>query len=229
MSYDIVYILKNNIDSNELRYSLRSLKNFNHGKVWFFGGQPEGLKPDAQVTMVQTGHSKWEKVRNTLFTVCDTSELTDDFWLFNDDFYCMKPCDWIPPYYHGDLKSRVMEIYRKYHIDTGYSRQLQRTRDVLKAAGLSTLNYAVHMPMLLNKEKTFEVLAKYRDVPMFRSLYGNYWNVGGVDRSDVKIIKPEKEPDPDIDWLSTSNGSFRFGKVGEYIRAQFPEASEYER
>lgn len=229
MNHDIVYILKNDIVSRELRYSLRSLKNFPHGKVWFFGGWPEGLHPDVQVTLLQKGCSKWEKVRNTLFTVCGTRELTDNFWLFNDDFYCMKPCDEIPPYYHGDLQGRIEEIRRAHHVSTSYRTQLQRTKDALEAAGFSTLNYAVHMPMLLNKEKTHEVITKFSDVPMFRSLYGNYWNVGGVDRSDVKIVRPDQEPDPDSDWLSTSDGSFRFGKVGEYIKAQFQEASEYER
>lgn len=38
MEYDAVYILKNDIDPSELRYSLRSLENFPHGKVWFFKG-----------------------------------------------------------------------------------------------------------------------------------------------------------------------------------------------
>ena len=91
------------------------------------------------------------------------------------------------------------------------------------------MNYAVHMPMLINKDKAREVLNTFSDVPMFRSLYGNYWSIGGIDRDDVKITKPDVYPDPDTDWLSTSDGSFRYGKVGEFIRVQFPEASKYER
>ena len=44
---DVVYVLKSNIDPEELRYSLRSVeKNFPHRYVWFVGSQPEGFKPD---------------------------------------------------------------------------------------------------------------------------------------------------------------------------------------
>lgn len=229
MVYDVVYILKNGKSTEELKYSLRSLKNFPHGKVWIFGGEADGIKPDAQVSLQQMGRNKWEKVRNTLFRVCDTTELTDDFWLFNDDFFCMKPCEYMPPYYNGDLQNRISSLEKAWHGMTKYSRQLRDTQKVLKIDGLGTLNYAVHMPMLVNKGKAFEVLAEYREVPMFRSLYGNYWSIGGINRDDVKITKPDVYPDPDTDWLSTSDGSFRYGKVGEYIRSQFPEASEYER
>ena len=63
---DIVYVLKNGIHGDELKYSLRSLKNFTHDKVWFYGGKPEGLVPDVMVEYSQHGRSKWEKVRNML-------------------------------------------------------------------------------------------------------------------------------------------------------------------
>ena len=44
---DIVYILKNDVEPNELRYSLRTVeKNFPHGRVFFFCGCPQGITPD---------------------------------------------------------------------------------------------------------------------------------------------------------------------------------------
>ena len=36
---DIVYFVKDTDTNEELRYSLRSLANFPHGKVWFYGGR----------------------------------------------------------------------------------------------------------------------------------------------------------------------------------------------
>ena len=58
MANDVVYILKNGCDGYELRYSLRSLANMDHGKVWFVGGQPDGLYPDERMEFEQEGASK---------------------------------------------------------------------------------------------------------------------------------------------------------------------------
>ena len=226
---DIVYILKNGPLTEELRYSLRSLKNFPHGKVWFFGGAPEGIKPDEAVEFQQEGETKWERVRNSLYKVCRTEEITPDFWLFNDDFFCMKPCMGIPTYYNGDLYSRVAEITERNHGASAYSKELRRTAQMLESEGCGVLNYAVHLPMLINRHDAIKVLDAFSDVPMFRSLYGNYMSVGGVDRKDVKIYSPLEEPDHEADWLSTTDISFRFGKVGVYIRSVFQAPSEYEQ
>lgn len=50
--YDIVYILKNDVKPDEIRYSLRSIEqNLEHGNVWFFGGIPEGIRPDRAYLM----------------------------------------------------------------------------------------------------------------------------------------------------------------------------------
>ena len=82
--------------------------------------------------------------------------------------------------------------------------------------------------MLINREKALEVLDSFFGCPMFRSLYGNYCDIKGEDRKDVKIYQLNEEPDPDAEWLSTTNVSFKHGAVGRYIRDQFREACEYE-
>lgn len=224
---DIVYIVKNKIDPDELRYSLRSLRHFPHDKVWIYGGKPEGIKADEQVTYLQTGISKWEKVRDSLEKVCQNDDITESFWLFNDDFFCMKDCDYLPPIYHGTLNQRIQEL-RQRHGASEYMRKLMQTEYILKRAGKPTLNYAVHMPMLINRKKALEVLKVFDRCPMFRSLYGNYFGIGGEDREDVKIYLTYEEPSPDCDWLSTTDTSFKHGIVGDFIRENLKEASEYE-
>lgn len=226
---DIVYILKNGGTFEELRYSLRSLENFPHDNVWFYGGSPEGLIPDRQAAFQQDGMNKWEKVRNSLFKVCQNEEVSKEFWLFNDDFFCMRPCEGIPPYYDGTLYERIVEVEDRNRAFSPYSRELRRTARILQENGLGVKNYAVHMPMLIDREKALEVLEKFEECPMFRSLYGNYWNVGGRNHKDVKIYEPDEIPDPKADWLSTSDMSFRKGKVGIYIRDVFGKAGQYER
>lgn len=229
MQYDIVYILKNDIDGSELKYSLRSLVNFPHGRVWFYGGKPKGITPDRMVEFEQEGRTKWQRSTNSLRMACKNDEITSSFWLFNDDFYCMKPCDGIPPFYNGDLYQRILQLKSDHKRQSGYVMQLEKMVELLDVHGLGVKNYGVHMPMLIDRAKALVVLKEFDPCPMFRSLYGNSCNIGGVNREDVKLSRLDEEPDHDADWLSTSNTSFMYGAVGEYIRSAFPEASEYER
>ena len=103
-----------------------------------------------------------------------------------------------------------------------------KTLAALKADGKDRLDYAMHVPMLINRKKGLEVLQRFPNVPMFRSLYGNYWRIGGTLMDDVKIQNNNDIPGKDWRFVSTSDGSFEHGRVGDYIRKQFKDASKYE-
>lgn len=230
MEHDIVYILRNGIDGEELKYSLRSLKNFPHGKVWFFGGTPAGLKPDGAFPVEQRGVSVWQKVRWTMRLVCRAAGVSSDFWLFNDDFFVMKKAEAVAEAcYDRTIFRRVEEIRRRNGGATSlYTVELERTRNTLQHYRHKTLNYATHTPMLINKDKMLEVLDEFPRISMPRCLYGNYYNVGGVQMKDCKIIGLDEAPSKDAFYLSTSDESFAGGKVGEYIRSVFTEPSRFE-
>lgn len=224
---DIVYILRNDIEGDELRYSLRSLKNLPHDKVWFFGGTRDDLKPDRQVYFEQKGVSVWQRVCSTIEEVCKNKEVSEDFYLFNDDFFIMKPVEEVPYYYDGTLLKRIENIKKKTNgLGSLYSRKLEETRLLLMQEHKKTYNYAVHVPMVINKKKALALLKKYKSVQMFRSVYGNYYNVGGEQMKDCKIAD-DREPDHDAVFLSTSEGSFE-KNVGAFIKSVFTEECEYE-
>ena len=67
MEKDIVYFVKESESNEELRYSLRSLVNFPHRYVWFYGGCPEGLNPDFHVPVKQDKDNKWKNVSMMLY------------------------------------------------------------------------------------------------------------------------------------------------------------------
>lgn len=225
---DIVYILRNDIAGDELKYSLRSLKNLPHDKVWFFGGTRDDLKPDRQVALAQKGVSTWQKVCWTIEQVCKNKEVSDDFYLFNDDFFIMKPVEEVPYMYHGTLLKRINNIRGKMDgVGSLYSHNLAMTREMLMQIHKKTYNYAVHVPMKINKEKALYVLQNFKRVLMFRSVYGNYYNVGGKNIKDCKIID-NTIPDKDVTYLSTTETSFSQEPVGEFIRNAFPNKCEYE-
>lgn len=230
MKHDIVYILKNDYDSEEIIYSVRSVcRNFPHRKIWFYGGMPKDITADFMVELQQAGVSKWEKVRNTLKEICDNDEITADFWLFNDDFFVMKKVSNPEPMIAGTLWERIERIKRKKSgRDSMYSNMLTSTAKLLQSRGYSQLDYALHVPMLINRRKAKETLNTFFECPMFRSLYGNYNDIGGTKIKDPKISDVETEPTGKEIYLSTNDNSFKDGAAGRYIRAAFPNKCKYE-
>ena len=230
MMYDIVYVLKNDIKSEEIRYSLRSVdENFPHRKVWFYGGKPEGLKPDEMVEFKQSGINKWEKVKNSLIKVCKNDDITEDFFLFNDDFYVLKPVEGEFINFCGeDLKDRAKEIYSRTGKASQYYSQLMNTASFLKARGYESRSFVLHVPMLINRKKALEVLTTPNITPMVRSLYGNMANVPAVKKKDVKIHELQGVPGQDWEYLSSSDKSFREGELGVWLKDRFPNPSRFE-
>lgn len=228
--YDIVYILKQDINKNaeELRYSLRSVeKNFPYRSIWFAGGIPDDIIPDHYLKIQQNGHNKWLKVKNTLDTVCRTPEITDNFWLFNDDFFIMKPVTDCPIAVTGTMSRRIQEIMYKNNISQ-YAKELFVAKKILEDRQMETMNYALHIPILINKAKALETLRLFENTPMFRCCYGNHHNLAETVMPDVKIHQEDIAPTGEETYLSTSDKSFMYGEVGKYIREQFPEKSKYE-
>lgn len=221
---DIVYLVKESSINEELRYSLRSLQNFPHNKVWFYGGCPKGLKPDYHIHCRQTGN-KWENVRMMLIKACRNPQLTPDFWIFNDDFFIMEKIENPINYYNGDLYKRIVNIEDKFHKITPYTQLIRDVCKELEALGCETKNYTLHIPLLVNKDKLLELL-KLTSCIGYRSLYANYYQIGGNQMSDVKItnIYRSYKRGP---YLSTDDKSFK-GIVGKQIRNKFPYKSQYE-
>lgn len=226
---DIVYFLREG-KNTELIYSLRSVEqNFPHRMVIFYGGKPDGITPDAYHPIDQKGTTKWERVRNMLIKACENNGITPDFWLFNDDFFVMRKIDEPKNYYDGTLAERIAQIEKVvFGRHTNYSNQLRHLVETLKEAGIEKpLNYAVHMPMLINRKKMLATLEKYPDEPMFRALYGNINKIKAENHPDVKFVQL-RQPYPVGDYASTTEDSFKYEHIGTIIRQAFPKPSRFE-
>lgn len=229
--YDIVYILKENAPAAELRYSLRSVeRNLPHRKVWFYCGKPAGIEPDEYVRHKQTGATKGERVRSSLIEVCKNDKITKRFWLFNDDFFILEPMTTEKPYFNGMIRDCIDTIEKRHGGRTGYTIQLAFCEALLKAEGYTTFAYdAIHVPMLIQREKMLEALETFPSCTMARSLYGNFAMVGGNPHSNVKVKDGKKRLKVFTDFVSTDDNSFNFGMVGQDIRAMFREKSRFEK
>ncbi len=229
MSYDIVYILKEGIDSEELRYSLRSVcENFNYNKIWFYCGCPKDIKPDKYVPFKQKGYNKLDKVHSTFKAICENNEITSDFYLFNDDFFIMQPYEQEVPLCNGTLERVAYLVEQNSRIESFYAQYLRYTHQILKEKHHDTLSYEVHGPILINRERALEVLKEFPGNTQFRSTYGNYCSIGGVIIQDPKIEEIDVMPNSNSILLSTVEESFINGLVGAFIRNAFPNPCQYE-
>lgn len=228
MPNDLIYILKADIDTDELKYSLRSVeKNFPINRVWFVGGQPKGLEPDIRLKHEQIGNCKWELIRSSMWKAVNAEDLTDDFFLFNDDFFVMKPVDTdsFRNFVDGTLERRIDELHSESGMNA-YTRTLFKLEQELKTLHEPTMNYDVHLPMLLNKEQVRSTLYKCSS-PQMRSAIGNINRLPFVIHPDVKVYDLESVP-TDETYLSTNDDTFQKGKVGKYIRETFSKKSRFE-
>lgn len=229
MKNDVVYILQNDIKSDEIRYSVRSVvENFPYNRIVFYGGKPKDIEPDIYMEVDQIGSDRYEKVNYTLKKVFDDDNLTKDIWLFNDDFFIMQPVEDIPCAFRGTIEERINSIRGVHGPSGGYIRAQIEIKEYLSYQGYNTLDYGLHIPMLINRKLGAKTLADHPNQKLFRSLYGNVNKLSGIQMDDVKVQGAGDEFNKESPLLSTNDSSFRYGFIGKYIREIFTQPCEYE-
>jgi hypothetical protein len=228
---NFVYLCRSG-DNEELRYSIRSVvKNTENPIIWVVGGKPSWYTGN-YIKSDQSG-DKYKNVIGSLKAIVNHQDIPDDFILMNDDFYIIKPIDKIQTYHGGKFENKV-ELFSKNAKSSYYTSILKNTMRELKNAGIhQPLDYAIHVPIELNKDKLFTVI---RSRVSIRTMYGNLFSLGGTEVDDVKfhrIATRKWANNPDLDtidfeYLSTSDDSFL--EVYEYIlKDMFSDPSPYEK
>ena len=225
---DIVYVLKPDKNNEELKYSIRSVeKNFPHKNIWFVGGLPDGLLPDSYIPSDQTS-IKYYNVHNLIEKVAFFPSVSEDFVLFNDDFFVLKKVKDLPVYVDNDLNSLINRIESSIGRRTFYTRILKQDIELLRNNNRPTLNFEVHLPMVFNRKLLQEVLWKYPNCLGIRSLYGNevYSSEQTTNRPDVKVLTmTDVIPE---DFVSTSDRVWKLG-FDKKIKFKFRKPSPYEQ
>jgi hypothetical protein len=225
---DIVYPVRPGNDNAELRYSLRSLVNLPHGQVWIAGHRPPWLRGVGHIP-VRPQPTKYQGSTANLRAAVEHPGVAEEFLLFNDDFFVMKPVEVMPVLHRGPV-ARVEQYYAR-RAKGAYLRGLRETRDLLAELGhRNPLSYELHVPMPMTKTRARETLetGQHLDVLHKRTLYGNLHAVGGRQIGDPKILTRAPRFPREAPFLSTMPDTFAHGAVGAFIRAQFAEPSPYE-
>lgn len=222
---DIVYVCRDG-ENPELRYSLRTLQNVDHGAVFIFGGAPVWISDYVGFMRNQQRASPYASTRSHIKAACLDTDVSDPFMLWNDDFYAMRPTT-MQPMHRGLVKDTMRPGAR-----TPWFRGLEATAALLARQGNDEpLMYDVHVPMVIHKEPMLKALDLARKSPVdavhLRTVYGNLLRVGGVEITDPKMMRRD-DPFPTGPWLSSNDNTFK-STVEPVLRYLFPDPCKYER
>lgn len=223
---DVVYICRKGANE-ELRYSLRSLANIEHDRVWIFGDCPSWFT-GSHVHVEQFGRKQGNAKRN-LLAACTNSRVSDPFLLMNDDFYIIAPTE--PALYDRGPSADVIAEYERKHPGGSYTEALKATDELLRADGYEDpLSYELHMPMPVHKALMLKVLERVmsdgRTTLQNRTMYGALAGLPSTTVADVKVYGPDDLP-PTGAYLSSSDATFPL--VFPLLSELFPEPSPYEK
>lgn len=221
---DVVYLCRRGEWNEELRYSLRSLCNLPHDRVWVAGAMPSWVR-DAELIEAPRAHTPWEQTTANLLAAAEHPDVSENFLLFNDDFFVMEPLSSMPVLHRGPVTGNDVKGV------SSYTAQLHYLARWLREQGhTDVLSYELHVPMEMTKTGVREIMdlgaPRQALVRHKRSLFGNHFHVGGTLMHDCKIR--DKGARLDRPFLSTSDASFQRWPVGDYVRSRFPEPSPYE-
>jgi hypothetical protein len=227
---DIVYVVRPGETNEELRYSLRSLRNVPHRKVIIAGHVPTWVDGVVGVPVEQTG-SKYQNSTNNLRAALNDPRCGPEVLLFNDDFFVLRPLPSVPLLHRGYVDD--IESYYVARGKSAYLDGLRSTRAFLHDLGFERpVSYELHVPMPIQRDAMLYALeigiSSGVKVLHKRTLYGNYFNAGGGRTRDCKVLTHDGPFRRKAAFVSTMPASFA-GAVGAHVRSLFPHPGRYER
>lgn len=223
-----VYTVRPGENNEELRYSLRSLKNTPWvSDVYIVGHKPAWVTNVHHLDMPVRG-SKYETT--TLNLLEALPDLPEHVSLWNDDMFAVKRTNRLPNYHRGAVRE-VIEEFATRGISSRYVQGMATTMRALETDGYDDpLSYELHIPMFVNTD-AFKDAIKWglrKDLRVLhkRTAYGVLNNIGGQRTEDVKMRTIDAEP-PTGPWLSSMDAVFRNG-AGAIVKWLFPKPSQYE-
>lgn len=223
---DILYPVRKGDWNDELRYSLRSLANLPHDAVRIVGYRPSWVT-GVQSFFREQAADKYGTANGHLQWAIDRAALSERFYLFNDDFYVMRPMDRVPVLHMGPL-GEMIDRYRARHHTGAYFRNMVATFQLLRDNGFSRpLSYELHIPMAMDKGTLREAFNMGGHIPgvHIRTVYGNLAGVGGELSEDMKVYSTTEDYE---EWPFLSSNDNLYQGLGVYLQKRFPYASPYE-
>lgn len=227
---DVFYPVLPTVDDNlELRYSLRSLANMPHGKVFIYTSKPiKWLSNEViQVPAEILSSNKFCRVNKKIELACRNEQISENFVLMNDDFFILKPIKTLP--YYADANKPTLAA-RSEGSNPLYGQQLKEAESCLMAAGKPCTNFEMHMPLVVNKAKMLSTIKLRPTNGARRSLYCNLNGCEPTLVNDCKLYDSLSLPDSNAAFCSSYMGSFyQDSPLQRWLEAEFSGKCIYEK
>jgi hypothetical protein len=206
------------------------LKFVKHGEVFIVGECPDWIRNAIHIEAVDSFEHKLKNAIHKIRMACMDSRISEKFVLMNDDFIFLKPTERIPDYILGPMTRAIADHSTK---DGYYYHAFKKTLTLLQEAGFnSPANYEVHYPIVIEKKKFLRMTDSIDWAEhgyLFRSVYGNIFNLGQQKRSDPKIYSvKELDTFKGSDIISTSDRVVLFYQFQKFVEDIFPNPCQYE-
>lgn len=235
---DLVYLYSEGSNTNEIKFSLRSMQKHlsGIGNLFIVGDDPGIFKDFTHIPMgnihgVNLARNIYEKI----LAACKHPEVSEDFICASDDYFLLTDYEAasLPFYYQGDFKQLLNYI----HKDNYYKAYVQETYDALMERGLPIKNFNVHFPILYNKKAFIEIMTSFdwerRKSFISKSLYANSLKIEGEPSTDWKFHKPKTKAAVlrqllGKKYFSTADGALNEFMM-EFLNENYPVASRWEK
>lgn len=211
----------------ELRYSLRSLENIPHDKVWLVGDPPAWSQQTNNLRRDQSNLPPQSNSNANLFYAALQDDLSDDFIFMNTDFFIMQPTETVPNMHMGSLDDLIQRYETGNRFHQAYSLITTRNWLLKHGYGPDLLSYELHMPMVFNKHKVVQLIRDFTKTQALftlrpRTCYGNAYNLNGEMVNDAK-----NSSDTEACFISGTD----FGaddRAAKLVRQRFTNPGPYE-
>lgn len=223
MKLDIVYTIKDSYKgrySQELKYSLRSLKGSNYNNIVIISNTlPDYIDPEKVIFIEKTDSGdKLSSIRNKLLAV--NRKVSNNFVHFSDDYFIIQPIDfenWV-----NKCSKEVIDIER------GYRNMKKATLEAYP----DTPQFGLHYPFIYNKAKMKKLFKKKLPYAP-RTWYANEFNKEAEPVEDCKIYKfvefeKSMEVINNMPMFSTAVNYDNDPMLQKILNTLYPESSEYE-
>jgi len=223
---DVVYPYKRTADEFELRYSLRSLVHLPHDRVIVAGDKPRIVSEGVFWAGAIPHHDRFASSTINILTAVNQAEIVGEFIVMNDDIFVLAPWS-----FRHEHRGTIDEYLATAGAKGGYKRRAARTRDMLKAHGVTEpLFFGLHTPTVYDAGRLIDLVRQFKgERYLLRTLYHNLFPAPAARRDDVKVRQWGLASDLPDDVLSISDMCAFDPRFRAWAETRFPEPSPYEK
>ncbi len=216
---DVLYVVRQGDKNAALRYSLRSLGNLPHRRVFIAGYCPDWVRG---VTAVEAPRrsNKFDSIEENVRHGVLHPDMGEHVVYMNDDFYITQPIDQVPVTHGGLINQYLGQQELKIRM-----RQTERIlADEFEGAELYAYD-GIHMPLPLVTDSARGLLTSIPQGCLWRTWYGNCMRIGGVLIANAKYKGTYPVPTELPTFLSTNNHGLNV--LREQLNGILPEECPY--